>query len=254
MQIPRSSFRARSSSRSAAKASRSVRSSPPNSAFVTPASSTSRRTAIPLWTVASGRSSSTIRPRCGTRPSSSASTAISRARCAAAPAFGGAAPVDRLDRALVLETEAVGAESVPVETRDEPGRRRAAVAELRVEPGTRVARAEQLESVVAGIGERLDPDHPPRGARPAAADAGDEPVAAGELGAAPVGPPAGPPRPRGRRRSAPGCRRCRRGSPRRPDRPAAARGSGQRPFRRLVSRDTALSIATCPATGSSKSL
>ena len=201
---------------------RTARSSPPPPR-------TSRRTAIPLWTVASGRTSSTMRPEVRDQALLLGEHGDLARPLRRGSGVGGAAPVDRLDRALVLEPQADRRRAGPSRgarrTRPPPSRGGRARGSRR---GPRVARAEQLEPVVAGVGERVDPDHPPGGARPAAADAGDEPVAAGELGEHRRGPPAARSRPRGRRRSAPGCRRCRRGSPRRPDRPAAARGSGRR--------------------------
>ena len=117
-----------------------------------------------------------------------------------------------------------------------PAAARAAVAERRVEARARVARRQQLEPVVAGVGELVEADHAARGARPAAADAGDQPVAAGELAQQLARLRRARRRPPGRRRSAPGCRRCRRGSPPRPGRRAAARGSGRRAIGALVSR------------------
>ena len=69
------------------------------------ASLISRRTAIPLWTVASGRTSSTMRPRCGDEALLLGEHGDLARPLRRGLLVGGPAPVDRLDRALVLEPQ-----------------------------------------------------------------------------------------------------------------------------------------------------
>ena len=95
----------------------------------------------------------------------------------------GPAPVDRLDRALVLESQAEAGEVRPIEARlTNPAAAAPRSPERRVEARPLLARAEQLEAVVAGVDELIEADHAAGGARPAAADAGDQSVARRELG------------------------------------------------------------------------
>ena len=90
---------------------------------------------------------------------------------------GRAAPVERLNRALVLDPKPELGELERRQLADECPRRAGGVADRRVVADRALARLEQLEAVVAGVGDLLDADDHPRLERRPAADAGDEAVA-----------------------------------------------------------------------------
>jgi hypothetical protein len=89
----------------------------------------------------------------------------------------GAAPVQGLDRSLVLRPQAEAGKLRAVERRHEvPGPRLAAL-ERGVESRCLVPGQQQLEPVVPRVGDRVDPDHAPRVLRPPSGHAADQAVA-----------------------------------------------------------------------------
>ena len=122
-----------------AKASRSVRSSPPNSAALDRRPREQPPHRHPLVDSASGRISSTLRAEARDQALLLGERGDLAARRSAAVLVGGPAPVERLDRALVLEPQPGAAQPRPSRGGDEAGRRRAAVAERGVERGRGVA-------------------------------------------------------------------------------------------------------------------
>ena len=142
----------------------------------------SEATAASLPPPPTGRSSSTLRPQCGSSPAWPASTAISRARRSAARLVLGAAPVQGLDRALVLAPQPGRVEVAGVEPGEEAGGVVLAPGQRGVGPGLLVARQQQLEAVVAGVGDPVEADQPARLGGPPPGDAADQAVALAQPG------------------------------------------------------------------------
>ena len=97
------------------------------------------------------------------------------------PLIGGAAPVKRLDRSLVLRAQAGRGELLRVELGHELGRAALASLQRGVQPGCLLARQQQLETVVAGVGDPVDADQAPRLLGTAAGDAADHAVVPAQL-------------------------------------------------------------------------
>jgi len=95
---------------------------------------------------------------------------------------GGPTPVQSDDRPLVLDAEPGGVELPRIEVACEAGRRPGVRAELRRGARLGAVREQQLEPVVADVGQLLEPDDPPGDRRAAAADDRDGGVAVGDPG------------------------------------------------------------------------
>ena len=147
------------------------------------------------------------------------------------PGLGGAPPVERLDRPLVFELDPRPREPLAIEAGDEPRDRPGTVGEPGVEARALLARAQQLEAVVTRVRELGEPDHRAGGERRAPGDAGDESVAARELGQHLRGRRRHRGAGSGHRRSGRASRRRRRAARLDAARRAAARGSDRRSSR-----------------------
>ena len=88
----------------------------------------------------------------------------------------GAAPVQRDDRALVLAQQPGLAQAVGADAVRDAAHAAGPALGLGIDRRGAGAAQQQLGAVVAGVGDRADADHAPRDARPAPADAADEPV------------------------------------------------------------------------------
>jgi hypothetical protein len=97
-------------------------------------------------------------------------------------ALVGAAPVQRLDRALVFRSQAGGRQPVSVDPREKARRGVLAIAQQGVELRLVFAGQQQLEAVVARVGDALDPDQLARLRGAASRDAPDHGEAAAQLG------------------------------------------------------------------------
>ena len=140
---------------------------------------------------------------------------------------GGTAPVERLDRSLVLETQPGPVQRGALQLANELARGKGAFGGRGIDDRLLGARGQQLEAVVARVGELVDPDQPSRLDRAPARHAGDERVALPPAPGARRASPWGRRRTRDRRRSAPGSRRRHRAPRRSRGRRATARSAAR---------------------------
>ncbi len=136
---------------------------------------------MPLSSATGGRTSSTLRPQCTTKPSRSAAAAISCTAASAASSSG--AP--RQWKAAIASLSSLRMRrrwcSAVQRPRGERANARRPGGELGVHLGPRRARTQQLTAVVADVRERADRHDLARRGRATPAHAADHAVALGDL-------------------------------------------------------------------------
>ena len=157
---------------------------------------------------ATGRRSRTFRPQSGIRFACLASCGDRLEQVFGLLLVRRAAPVEHLDRALVLPADAQALELFRVESLQELPGALASRLRGRIEAGARPRPGRsELESLVSEIDELGNADHPAGLQRAPSGHAGDQGVPASQARQGLCSSPRAPPRPRAGRRSARGFRR-----------------------------------------------